>query len=123
VSRSQSIVVLNRGWGSRELLPEARELADAGDRTIILLYVVRMRRRPRRVWLWHGRRVIRRALGASGPRLATSLTLSRSIAAGVGMVAAATGGSVMIRLGDADRDAELRTRCIPRLAVDVAPRS
>ena len=120
-SLAWSIVVLNRGWGARTLLPEARLLAEAGDRAIMLVYVVGRRRRPRRAWLWHGRRAIRRAVGTRPPALATSLTLAESVIAGLGLAAAATGGSVMIRLGDSRHDAELRAKGIPRLALDHRP--
>jgi hypothetical protein len=117
---ARTIVVLNRGWAARALVPEARRLAAEGERSIVLVYVVPSRRRPRRLWLWLGRRTIRRVLGPHGSSMATVLTVSRSVIAGVGLVASATGGEVVVRLGDARRDAELRTRCIPRLALDPA---
>jgi hypothetical protein len=113
-----TIVVLNRGWGARTLLPEARRRAAAGECATVLIYVVRERRRPRRAWLWHARRTLRRAVGPDGSVLATSLTLSRSVVAGVGLVAAGTGGAVMVRADDARREAELHDGHIPRLSVD-----
>ncbi len=116
---ASTIIVLNRGWGARTLLPEAGRLADRGDRAIMLVYVVGMRRRPRRAWLWHGRRVIRRALGPSGSTVASSLLCSETVTTGAGLAAVATGGVVMIRLGDVNREAELRARGIAHSALDV----
>jgi nucleotide-binding universal stress UspA family protein len=113
-----TIVVLNRGWGASSLLPEARRRADAGEAAAMLVYVVGERRRPRRAWLWHARRTLRRAVGSGGPALATSLMLARSVAAGVGLVAQGTGGVVMIRPGDARREAQLAERRIRPLPVD-----
>jgi nucleotide-binding universal stress UspA family protein len=113
-----TIVVLNRGWGASCLLPEARRRADAGEAAAMLVYVVAERRRPRRAWLWHARRTLRRAVGSGGPALATSLTLARSVAAGVGLVAQGTGGAVMIRPGDARHEAQLAERRIRPLPVD-----
>jgi len=113
-----TIVVLNRGWGASSLLPEARRRADAGEAAAILVYVVGERWRPRRAWLWHARRTLRRAVGSGGPALATSLTLARSVAAGVGLVAQGTGGTVLIRPGDARREAQLAERRVRPLPVD-----
>lgn len=84
----------------------------------MLVYVVSERRRPRRAWLWLARRTLNRAVGRGGPALATCLTLSRSVTAGVGLVAAGTGGAVMIRLGDTRREVELRDKRIPQFPVD-----
>lgn len=117
-----TIVVLNRGWGARELLPDARAMADAGDGAVMFVFVVGTRWRPRRVWLRYGRRLIRRALGPGGPGRATSLTVSPSVLSGVALAADATGGLVMIRLGDVRREADLRSRRISRFAVDVRRR-
>ena len=117
-----TIVVLNRGWGARELLPDARAMADAGEGAVMLVYVVGARWRPRRLWLRHGRGVIRRALGPGGPGRAISLTVCASVVAGVALAADASGGLVLIRLGDARREAELRSRRISRIAVDVRGR-
>ena len=113
-----TIVVLNRGWGARSLLPEACRRAAAGEGAIMATYVVGERLRPRRAWIWHARRVLLRALGPGGPALATSLTVARSVAAGVGLVAEGTGGAVMIRLGDARREAQLREGGIRSVPVD-----
>lgn len=101
------------------LLPEARRLADVGDRRILLVYVVGMRRRPRRAWLWHGRRVVVHALGPSGPSVATSLMCSETVTKGVGLAAVATGGAVMIRSDDVGREGELRASRIAHFALDV----
>ena len=114
-----TIIVLNRGWGARTLLPAARRLADLGDRPIMLVYVVGMRRRPRRAWQWHGRRVILHALGPSGPSVASSLMRSATVTKGVRLAAVATGGTVMIRRGDVQREGELRAMRIATFAVDV----
>lgn len=114
-----TVLVLNRGWGGRDLLPEARRWADEGDGAVMLVYVVGLRRRPRRLWLWQGRRVLRRALGEGGPARATSLTLAKTVLTGVALAVDATGGLVMIQLGDRRRDAELGAHRISRIALDV----
>jgi hypothetical protein len=104
--------------GARRLLPEACRRAAVGEPAIMATYVGRERLRPRRAWIWHARRVLLCALGPGGPVLATSLTVARSVAAGVGLVADGTGGAVMILLGDARREAQLREGGIRSFPVD-----